>query len=117
MVPFDAIRGFFDPSVQFGLKFEVQDVEPEEGANDSEPDFPVTELEPEQIITKAERALDKLKRGGPSEPAKVDDGKAEGSRIAPAKAAKSDKPPASEPERPASSEAKVVSIDAFRKKT
>ena len=25
-VPFDAIRGFFDPSVQFGLKFEVQDM-------------------------------------------------------------------------------------------
>jgi uncharacterized protein len=25
LVPFDAIVGFFDPSVQFGLKFEVQD--------------------------------------------------------------------------------------------
>jgi uncharacterized protein len=27
LVPFDAIVGFFDPSVQFGLKFEVQDTE------------------------------------------------------------------------------------------
>ncbi len=27
LVPFDAIVGFFDPSVQFGLKFEVQDPE------------------------------------------------------------------------------------------
>src|SRR3954464_3301065 len=25
LVPFDAITGFFDPSVQFGLKFEVQE--------------------------------------------------------------------------------------------
>jgi uncharacterized protein len=25
LVPFDAVVGFFDPSVQFGLKFEVQD--------------------------------------------------------------------------------------------
>src|SRR3954463_1448161 len=25
LVPFDALTGFFDPSVQFGLKFEVQD--------------------------------------------------------------------------------------------
>jgi uncharacterized protein len=27
LVPFDAIVGFFDPSVQFGLKFEVQETE------------------------------------------------------------------------------------------
>ncbi len=37
LIPFDAIVGFFDPSVQFGLKFEVQ--EPEavaENENDGE---------------------------------------------------------------------------------
>jgi uncharacterized protein len=27
LIPYDAIVGFFDPSVQFGLKFEVQDAE------------------------------------------------------------------------------------------
>ena len=30
VVPFDAVTGFFDPSVQFGLKFEVLTSEPEE---------------------------------------------------------------------------------------
>ncbi|WP_439496602.1 SspB family protein [Bosea sp. (in: a-proteobacteria)] len=32
LVPFDAITTFFDPSVQFGLKFETQDA-PEEASN------------------------------------------------------------------------------------
>ena len=36
-VPWEALSGFFDPSVEFGLKFELQDIEPEEGANDTEP--------------------------------------------------------------------------------
>src|SRR5918993_3179656 len=30
LIPFDALTGFFDPSVQFGLKFEVQDEDEEE---------------------------------------------------------------------------------------
>src|SRR3954451_1254622 len=30
LVPFDALTGFFDPSVQFGLKFEVQEDSGEE---------------------------------------------------------------------------------------
>ena len=111
-VPFDAIRGFFDPSVQFGLKFEVQDVEPEEGANDSEPDFPLPDNEPEQIITKAERALEKLKRGST---ASSEESKPEPAK--PVKPGKLTEAPAREPERADTGDAKVVSIDAFRKKT
>ena len=37
VIPFDSVTGFFDPSVQFGLKFEIQDVAPEAGANDTAP--------------------------------------------------------------------------------
>lgn len=35
-IPFDAIRTFVDPSVEFGLRFETQDVDDEE--DDDEPD-------------------------------------------------------------------------------
>src|SRR5260370_14389381 len=35
LVPFDSLTGFFDPSVQFGLKFEVQEASAEVGANDA----------------------------------------------------------------------------------
>ena len=34
-IPFDAITGFYDPSVQFGLKFEIEDEAAETGANDA----------------------------------------------------------------------------------
>ena len=37
LIPFEAITGFFDPSVQFGLKFEVVEATPEQGANDTAP--------------------------------------------------------------------------------
>ena len=37
LVPFDAVTEFYDPSVQFGLKFEVEEPAPEDGANDQEP--------------------------------------------------------------------------------
>ena len=37
LVPFDAVTEFYDPSVQFGLKFEVEEPAPEDGANDLEP--------------------------------------------------------------------------------
>jgi hypothetical protein len=36
LVPFDALTGFFDPSVQFGLKFEFAGVEPAD--NDEDPE-------------------------------------------------------------------------------
>lgn len=36
LVPFDALTGFFDPSVQFGLKFEFAGVEPADNDEDAE---------------------------------------------------------------------------------
>ena len=39
-VPFDALTGFFDPSVQFGLKFELTAVDPADNDEASEEDAP-----------------------------------------------------------------------------
>lgn len=101
-VPWETIRGFFDPSVEFGLKFEVEDGEPEAGANDTEPgEAPAPAPAPARLTPKAPR-------GAGSEPSE-----------APAKGGKGKAPAASASEKtePPSGDAKVVSIDAFRKKT
>jgi hypothetical protein len=37
VVPFSAIKGFFDPSVQFGLQFESPEAEPAQGEAPAEP--------------------------------------------------------------------------------
>jgi uncharacterized protein len=102
-IPFDALTGFFDPSVKFGLKFEVQaeeeDVEPEpapapqgrpaRGAG-SEP----VELQPKPVPARAPKAKDKAPEPGR---------KAEA--------------PAAPPEEAAAPGAEVVSLDSFRKKS
>src|SRR5919199_3849894 len=40
LVPFDAVTGFFDPSVQFGLKFEIQE---DEATGEDRTSAPATE--------------------------------------------------------------------------
>ena len=45
VIPFNAVKGFLDPSVQFGLQFEVVTVEPAEGGE--KPAEPKTEPEVE----------------------------------------------------------------------
>ena len=45
VIPFNAVKGFLDPSVQFGLQFEVVAVEPAEG--DEKPAGPKAEPEAE----------------------------------------------------------------------
>ncbi len=51
-IPYDAIKTFVDPSVEFGLRFETQDDE-EDDAEDSAPEAPmdemVVEAEPEKV--------------------------------------------------------------------
>jgi hypothetical protein len=109
-VPWEALSGFFDPSVEFGLKFELQDIEPEEGANDTEPAPRPTALP----APKSPARSDKAPRGAGSEPAEVaptarPKGKAE---------AKPEKAAANPPGKPGDGgDPKVISIDAFRKKT
>ncbi|ESR27304.1 SspB family protein [Lutibaculum baratangense] len=45
VVPFAAIKGFFDPSVQFGLQFEPVTQEQEEGEAEQQPTSGVAEFE------------------------------------------------------------------------
>jgi hypothetical protein len=95
LIPFDALTGFFDPSVQFGLKFELHPEPVEEGANDSgEPQAkPLAKPAKPKGLLASPAAL---KTGAPAAPAKT------GTETV-----------ASEPP----GGPKVVSIDAFRKKT
>jgi hypothetical protein len=101
LIPFDALTGFFDPSVQFGLKFELHPEAIEEGANDSgEPRLPKAvdkPAKPKGLLANPTP----FKSGVPAAPAKT---AVEKTAMEPA---------ASETE----GETKVVSIDAFRKKT
>jgi uncharacterized protein len=105
LIPFDAVTGFLDPSVEFGLKFELagEAAEPPAAQNET---LPKSAAHP-RALDKPEKPdkLDKPKpRGSGSEPAEV------GPASAKDEAAKPDKTP--KPAGPA----KVVSIDTFRKK-
>jgi len=131
-VPFDAVSGFYDPSVQFGLKFEAQGEEADEFEDEDEdeetvvgpvanPQRPGLSLEgnkpklrgagtepdvvPAKGATPAQKpAVQKLTPA--QKPASIqDDAKSGSSRKAEKEAVEG-----------ASDESKVVSIDAFRKK-
>jgi hypothetical protein len=104
-IPFTALTGFFDPSVDFGLKFEFDT----EAAEAHVPAQPIVQ-KPAALIASA----DKVKpRGSGSEPAEISPSKTD---VAAANKAENDteKTPASG-DIPAN-EPNVVSIDAFRKK-
>ena len=101
-VPFEAIKGFFDPSVQFGLQFETQG-EPAAAA----------EKPAEQKAARARRkpvADEEAPAAvGPAEPAKP----AAQKKSPVALVAKDEAPP--EPDKP-NGGAEVVRLDRFRKK-
>jgi len=122
LVPFDSLTGFFDPSVQFGLKFELTGAEPADNDEETAPE-PAAPTALPAPVRPARRKSDK--------PAVVD------AAAAKAPAAKShgaspkgaaepdgkttetadDKSPAAKPaEAPPAGSAEVVSLDAFRKK-
>ncbi len=110
-IPFAAVTGFFDPSVDFGLKFEF---DTEAGAEEA-PSAP--SLQPPVALVDSTAAprlatSDKAKpRGSGSEPAEVTPTRTGGEAV---------KEPASAAEAmtgvPANEQPNVVSIDAFRKK-
>jgi hypothetical protein len=89
-VPFETVTGFFDPSVEFGLKFVVADEQETEAAETAKPARPGPTLVLADAAAEAEPA-----------PAKAE-------QVEPAR-----KP---EPSAPPGEPAKIVSIDAFRKK-
>jgi uncharacterized protein len=93
IVPFEAVTGFFDPSVEFGLKFEMA-AEPKDGAQN----VPHRAATPEKVKP----------RGSGSEPAEINP--------KPNDAGSAPKQIASKPAAPKDDAPKVISIDAFRKK-
>lgn len=128
LVPFDALTGFFDPSVQFGLKFEV-----EEGERDEAPQTPPQDPQPEPArplvpaVSKGTRSgPPMLAEAPPPAPAKLP--AEEPAKAPPKPAPKRDRPAAAEAspkadaktdtksDAGAPSGAEVVSLDAFRKK-
>jgi uncharacterized protein len=118
LIPFDALTGFFDPSVQFGLKFDVEDK-----VDDQEPEAPPSRPVPGAGSEPVE--LQPKKSSAPSAPAAP-------KNVAPkltakptgetdkgaGKAEKPAKTPATkDKDEPAAPGAEVVSLDAFRKKS
>ncbi len=112
LVPFDALSGFFDPSVQFGLKFDLGEV-----GNDlpAEPEAPVAKngprgaaSEPGEVKPKTGTGLATIGATGVPTvlPAAAQGGKTDDK--APRPAAKKDGEEGT---------AEVVSLDAFRKKS
>ena len=110
-VPFDSLTGFFDPSVQFGLKFETSEAEtaaaaePEGEAADAPKPIP---LSPPKASAAGKSAVPKL-AGRKGDAGKGDAGKGAGrEKPASKEVAKTEAAPAS---------AEVVSLDSFRRKS
>jgi hypothetical protein len=110
LVPFDAVTGFFDPSVQFGLKFEIG------GESEAAPASPTrgAASEPAEAPPKKPVVPVAAKSAAPKLAAKP--------AAAGEKAGKAEKADKARVERPADKSdpvpgAEVVSLDAFRKKS
>jgi hypothetical protein len=110
LIPFDALTGFFDPSVQFGLKFDNQDEEEEEVAEAPPAPQPVRGNGSEPVELKQPRKAPPATEKKPI-PEKAPAAKAEQPKEEEAEASK---PGAAE--NGAAGSAEVVSLDAFRKK-
>jgi uncharacterized protein len=63
VIPFDAVRTFVDPSVEFGLRFETHDESSDDDDNDSDEDAAVGEDGPDTSRPAAEIvSLDKFRK-------------------------------------------------------
>jgi hypothetical protein len=107
LVPFDAIVGFFDPSVQFGLKFEVQQPETIAENDDTKGGKPPA---PSQVAPMLPPKADGGLLSGPDK----GKGRKEPASITKGKARKDEAEPKAGDE--GGGTAAVVSLDAFRKK-
>ncbi len=126
-VPFDAVSGFYDPSVQFGLKFEAQGEELDEFDEDDEetivgpvanPQRPVETVKPKLRGAGSEPDIVPAKsRSAPPAPKPAPAVKGGAAKPADEKADSAKKTSAKqELAQDSAQESKVVSIDAFRKK-
>jgi hypothetical protein len=112
-VPLEAIKGFFDPSVQFGLQFETvtEDASPREVVADAS----TAEAKPPRLKRKVAEP-DAPAATGPAAQAKPETKKAEAAKpAAVAEKAKDESEGEPAPDRPAGG-AEVVRLDRFRKK-
>ncbi len=124
LVPFDAVSAFYDPSVQFGLKFEVAGVDVmEDDQEQSEPVglTPVTRIgaKPDRAkasklkIAPAETAIAPVKRSAAPKKTTLPLAAPVAEKTASENETSAiEKPPKSDPKPTAD----VVSLDAFRKK-
>ena len=108
VIPFDAIKVFFDPSVRYGLQFEAADLMADSTGSAAPAPRP-SPGSPPPLLTPAGRAEETHPADHPlPEPD-------EAARAAePAQAA--DNTDAAEPPPPAPASAEILSLDAFRKK-
>ncbi len=106
LVPFDAIVGFFDPSVQFGLKFEVQQPDAVAENDDTKGGKGSAAIAP-MLPPKAD--------GGILSAPEKGKGRKESTSITKGKAKKDEAEPTTDGDDSGGSAA-VVSLDAFRKK-
>jgi hypothetical protein len=118
LIPFDSVTGFFDPSVQFGLKFELEGEEMGQ-SQANEDDTPPQRPRPRAVTSADEGAEAPVAKARPARKPPVKD-----KPVAVDKAS-GDKPSGSKGEGDSKkagagksgSSAEVVSLDAFRKKT
>jgi uncharacterized protein len=120
LVPFDALTGFYDPSVQFGLKFAADEAQADNDIPDSagKPAAPAARPGLRAVSPETEQAALLTAKAHPAEAAEATSKKPRG------KVKKEAAPDAAEapPKQDESAEAtppagaQVVSLDAFRKK-
>lgn len=98
-IPFSAVRGFYDPSVNFELEFDVSVVQP---TSDNDEGGNVSSIE----LISSEDAPEKAKPKSKSRKSAADKGEA----------ATNDEPASEDDDTEAKPSADVVSLDSFRKK-
>jgi hypothetical protein len=114
-IPLDAVTGFFDPSVQFGLKFELRDESADASAGRDEK--PVKAV-PAPAVDLQKKPSVPVTRPAPKPPSKQAKPAGEPDRTAakPEKGPKAVKGEAAKDKADDAATAEVVSLDAFRKK-
>ncbi len=107
-VPLDAVKGFFDPSVQFGLQFETMTEEKEAAPEEKA----ATKPKRRSVVQETAETPPAI---GPATITKVEPAKAEPPKVEPAKVEVATADSDDKPDKPAGG-AEVVRLDRFRKK-